>query len=45
MPFNAKDTAKYRQDVSSDGNLLAAKDREELVKVCTASRIARPDNC
>lgn len=33
MPFSAKDTAIYREDVQADGKALRAKDREELLKV------------
>lgn len=38
MPFSAKDTAKYREDVQKDGKLLKPKEREELLKVrCAVS--------
>ncbi|KAI0176660.1 Decaprenyl diphosphate synthase-like protein [Pestalotiopsis sp. NC0098] len=32
MPFNSSDTAKYRDDVRSDGKSLKAKEREQLLK-------------
>ncbi|KAI0125883.1 Decaprenyl diphosphate synthase-like protein [Xylariales sp. AK1849] len=32
MPFSAKDTDKYREDAKSDGRLLRAEEREELLK-------------
>lgn len=34
MPFSAKDTAKYREDVQKGGKLFKAEEREELLKVC-----------
>jgi 1,6-anhydro-N-acetylmuramate kinase len=38
MPFSAQDTAKYREDVRSDGKSLQAAEREQLLKV---RRLAR----
>ncbi|KAF2994127.1 hypothetical protein E8E14_002646 [Neopestalotiopsis sp. 37M] len=32
MPFSAQDTAKYREDVRSDGKSLQAAEREQLLK-------------
>ncbi|KAH6648495.1 Decaprenyl diphosphate synthase-like protein [Truncatella angustata] len=32
MPFSAKDTARYREDVQTDGRSLKAKEREDLLK-------------
>ncbi|KAK9771372.1 putative ditrans,polycis-polyprenyl diphosphate synthase [(2E,6E)-farnesyldiphosphate specific] [Seiridium cardinale] len=32
MPFSAKDTARYREDVSTGGQSLKAKEREQLLK-------------
>lgn len=46
MPFTANDTDKYRQDVVSDGRLLKAEEREELLKVCTRQLHGlRPNTC
>jgi hypothetical protein len=42
MPFSAKDTARYREDVQAEGRSLEAKEREELLKVCSVKDFIQP---